>query len=200
MSTVMVKSFTPKRICDDEIFRYAGVQQADKSLNELLQNCKAELEPYLKYLTCYAETPVCVENDVCDLGFAKVKSKDLAKRLEGCQGAAIFAATLGTEVDRIIKRALATSPSKAVMLDAVGNERIEALCDAFCKELEEQKQRLGLKLKNRFSAGYGDLELNFQKQICSFLNTQSKIGLSLANSLLMTPSKSVTAIVGIYKA
>ena len=50
--------------------------------------------------------------------------------------------------------------------------------------------------KPRFSPGYGDLSLEVQKEIFSLLDCPRKIGVSLGDSLLMTPSKSVTAIIG----
>lgn len=49
----------------------------------------------------------------------------------------------------------------------------------------------------RFSPGYGDLPINMQKDIFAALDCPRKIGLSLNESLLMSPSKSVTAIIGV---
>ncbi len=49
----------------------------------------------------------------------------------------------------------------------------------------------------RFSPGYGDLTLLAQKDIFAVLDCGKRIGLTLNDSLLMSPSKSVTAFVGI---
>ena len=49
----------------------------------------------------------------------------------------------------------------------------------------------------RFSAGYGDFSLEFQRNICDALDCQRKIGITLQESLIMLPTKSVTAIIGI---
>ena len=86
------------------------------------------------------------------------------------------------------------SPSKALMFQALGAERIESLCDTFCNDMNNE---LGVRLKPRFSAGYGDLPLEVQKDIFRVLDCPRKIGLTLNDSLLMSPTKSVTAIVGI---
>lgn len=58
-------------------------------------------------------------------------------------------------------------------------------------------KELDVRLKPRFSAGYGDLPLEVQKDIFRVLDCPRKIGLTLNDSLLMSPTKSVTAIVGI---
>jgi hypothetical protein len=74
-------------------------------------------------------------------------------------------------------------------LGAIGTERIESLCDAFCNEFE--------KATHRVSAGYGDLPLEIQPQIFALLDCSRKIGLTLNQSLVMSPTKSVTAIFGL---
>ena len=82
-------------------------------------------------------------------------------------------------------------------MQAIGAERIEALCDAFCDKLKAEKSEKGLFLRPRFSAGYGDLSIELQRDIMRALDCGRKIGVTLNESLLMSPSKSVTAIVGI---
>ena len=79
------------------------------------------------------------------------------------------------------------------MMQAVGTERIEALCDRFFEDLKTEYGRI----KPRFSPGYADLSLNTQRYIFSLLDCPRRIGIFLNQSLLMSPSKSVTAFVGI---
>ena len=55
----------------------------------------------------------------------------------------------------------------------------------------------GVSLTMRYSPGFGDLSLENQKKVFALLNPQKYIGVTLNDSLLMSPSKSVTAIVGI---
>ena len=86
------------------------------------------------------------------------------------------------------------SPARAVMLQALGTERVESLCDIFCEDFGIDNSVV---LKPRFSPGYGDLSLDTQKDIFSVLNCPKNIGVYLNDSLLMSPSKSVTAFAGI---
>ena len=63
--------------------------------------------------------------------------------------------------------------------------------------LAEEHARVGKRTRPRFSAGYGDLPLGVQREIFAALDCPKHIGLTLNDSLLMSPTKSVTAIVGI---
>ena len=109
----------------------------------------------------------------------------------------IFGATVGLEADRLIKRYSRLDTARAVMLQAIGAERIEALCDAFCADIEENVAERGLFTRPRFSPGYGDLPLEIQRDFVRVLDCRRKIGVTLNESLLMSPSKSVTAIIGL---
>ena len=132
-----------------------------------------------------------------DLGFMKTDSKSLLKNLDGCDEIVLFGATIGIEFDRLMQRYIHLSPAKAFILQGIGAERIESLCDAFCEEMKTDAEKRGKFTRPRFSAGYGDFTLDAQKDIFSVLDCARKIGLTLTDSLIMSPSKSVTAIVGI---
>lgn len=148
-----------------------------------------------KNRVCFAEVTSSVSGSVTDLGFAAWDSEDFARYVGDSDKLIILAATAGLQIDRLITAKSSISPSVAHMLEAVGNERIEALCDAFCAEAET---RFG-KLKSRFSPGYGDLPLEAQKDIFTLLDPPRRIGLTLNASLMMSPSKSVTAICAVKR-
>lgn len=175
-----------------EVLRYMGAS-GDEALYALIEECISEVERDLSAKICYEEYAIKIENETVDLGFCRVESKDLSKNLSGCKKAIVFAATVGIGVDRLIKKYSLLSPSKALCIGAIGNERVEALCDLLCSELASKYG----KIRPRYSAGYGDLPLLLQKDIFNALSCTKNIGVSLGDSLLMTPEKSVTAIVGI---
>ena len=177
-----------------KVLRYAGCKDGDDALRALAQDCFAEAGRVLSYKVCYLPLSVRIDGDFCDLGVCGVRSSGLAKNLAGCDRAILFAATVGIGLDRLIARFGARSPARAVMLDALGVERIEALCDAFCEEIAQAE---GGFARPRFSPGYGDLDLSFQTEIFALLDCQKRIGLSMTDSLMMSPSKSVTAIMGL---
>lgn len=171
-----------------EISRYAGNLQDEA----LLAECISEVSDKLVYNVCYQKFPFEKQCETLNLGFAQVNSADLAKNLDGCDGILLFAATVGVELDRLIMKYCKISPVKALIFQAIGAERIEKLCDQFCKDMAKEEN-----IKPRFSPGYGDLPLDLQKEIFAALDCGKNIGLTLNDSMLMSPTKSVTAIVGI---
>ncbi|MBP3395839.1 MAG: Vitamin B12 dependent methionine synthase activation subunit [Clostridia bacterium] len=192
---LMVRSFSAPPVDRREVWRYAGHRGADveERLSLLLEECIAETMPRLQYRVAYLELPLPL---TC---FTPEARAGIEERVTGCHSVLLFAATVGVEMDRLIARYSRTQPSKSLLLDALGSERIEALCDAFCAELAAEKGREGLAALPRFSPGYGKLPLTAQRELIALLDAPRKIGLALNESLLMSPAKSVTAIVGIYK-
>lgn len=181
----------------DEIRRYAGVRGACEEIEPILQSEVDNIANKLTYKVCYREFPVTDHGTHLDLGFIKTTSADLRRALLGCESIVLFAATVGMSIDRRIARYTAVSPTRALVLQAIGAERIESLCDRFCREIAEQKAAEGRRTRPRFSPGYGDLPLLVQTDIFAVLDPSRKIGLSLNESLLMSPSKSVTALIGV---
>lgn len=194
---IYVKQYDSPFVDQAEIFRYARCKEATEELSAQMQACLSEVWNQLQYKVCYIRLPIQKEQESLNLGFAVTNSKALYKNLEECSEIILFAATVGLGIDRLITRYSKVSPSKALWLQAIGTERIEALCDTFCADMAQQLQTEGKKLHTRFSPGYGDLPLALQKNVFQILDCPRKIGISLNESLLMSPSKSVTAIMGI---
>ena len=195
MKTVMLWQGGLPSVNTREALRYAGVKEADQEMKALLSECEALCRGRLSPRLCYAFYPVKREGDWLDLGFSKTDSRALCRNLAGCDEIVLFAGTIGLEMDRLIARSAKLSPARAVMLQAIGTERVESLCDAF----EEWLIGEGLEISTRFSPGYGDVPLSMQRDIFEALDCPKRIGVSLNESLLMSPAKSVTAIIGIAK-
>lgn len=198
--TAITKTYAEPPISEREILRYAGCREADDGVLSLMRSCVSEAREKLTYKLVYRELPICdiTQDSRINFGTFDIISVDLAKNLRGCESVFLFAATVGIEIDRLIYKYGRISPAKALMMQAIGAERIEALCDAFCNEIENDLPD-GCRLKPRFSPGYGDLPIDSQKEIITILDASKLIGLSLNESFLMSPSKSVTAFVGVSK-
>ena len=193
MAAVLVKTYEAPAPDFSEAARYAGLPKA-AAVPDTLKTVFAELADTLSYKVCFAEYPIEVNGDSLDLGFAAVRSADLAKCLADCDRVVLFAATVGLAPDRLSEKYRRLSPEKALYANAIGAERVEALCDAFCADLAAEQPT-----RPRFSPGYGDLPLSLQTAVFKALDCPRKIGVTLTDSLLMTPTKSVTALVGILK-
>ena len=180
-----------------EVLRYLGYTDGicDKETETLIDTCYGELCRAITPKACFTEGKIERTGggylSVCGID---LESRALEKNLSGCDRAAIFGATLGIGADRLIAKYSSVSPSKSVVIDAVASSLIEVYCDAVCEMIA-----YGRELNPRFSAGYGDLALESQTKIADLLSLQKNVGVCLTESLLMTPAKSVTAIVGIKK-
>lgn len=122
---------------------------------------------------------------------------DIRKMLAPCGGAVLLAATLGAESERMLLREQARSSESALLLDAVLSAAIESVCDVQENALRETLLKEGLYLTDRFSPGYGDMPIGQTREICSVLNTERTIGLTVSGSGIMMPRKSVTAVMGV---
>ena len=189
---IMVKTYPAPSVDYGEIMRYAGIGKGAVELEAMVRDCVAEAENRFSYKVCYVTLPVTISGNRVDFESFSVESAHLAKCLAGCEKAVIFAATVGMEIDRIIKKYSVLSPAKAVIFQAIGAERCESLCDVFNKEIAQNTATAP-----RFSPGYGDFPLDSQRDIFTLLDAGRKIGVTLGESLLMSPSKSVTAVIGI---
>ena len=194
-NTVLTKTYSHFPFNQKQILRFAGVTSSSPQIESLLKECLEEVKDKFIFKICFVECDITTNENLIDFGLFKTVSKSLKNHLNNCNSAIIFAATVGLEIDKLIAKYGEISPSKALILTAIGNERIESLCDIFCKEIKEE----GLKTTSRFSAGYGDLELDTQKDLFRILQCHKNIGLTLNDSLIMSPTKSVTAIIGLKK-
>ena len=86
--------------------------------------------------------------------------------------------------------------AKAAIYQATGAEMVECVCDELNEQLRQDVAQEGLYLKPRFSPGYGGTPLSLQRDFERILH-MSAIGISLTETCLMVPSKSVTAFIGI---
>ena len=124
-------------------------------------------------------------------------SRNLSRNLRGCAQIILFAATRGPGPDQLIRRASVSKVSDMVIYQAASAAMIEAYCDRLNTELKAAAAQDGLFLRPRYSPGYGDLALESQKDLIRLLDAPRGIGVTLTESLLMAPSKSVTAVIGV---
>ena len=152
----------------------------DKAEEEILKICR----PVYTFTEIPKDSPV--------LG-----GEDIRKVIEKSEKVVLIAATLGIYVDKLIRKWQITDMAQAVVIDAMASVAIEQFMDKI--ELELSKRYSGYYFTNRFSPGYGDYPLEKQKEIIKLLNTEKKLGLNLTESLMLNPTKSVTAVIGMGK-
>ena len=126
-----------------------------------------------------------------------MQGEDIKNHLVGCEKAVVMCATLGAEIDKMIRINQISDMAKAVVLDSFASVAVEQICKGVDKLLADKYNDYYFTF--RFSPGYGDYPIELQKEFLKLLDAHRKIGLSTNDNFLLTPSKSVTAIAGLSK-
>ncbi len=194
---VYVKKYELPTVDKDEVLRYMGVRVSDEKTEELTAFCIDECEKNAVFApsVCYAVFDMDVSDNAVVYGGLQLKSSSLSSHFKGCEKVIVFAATVGIGIDRLIEKYSRLSASKALCFGSIGAQRIEELCDVFCEDMKNEFSHM--KHTSRFSPGYGDLDISLQKDIFRLLDCPKRIGISLCDSFIMSPSKSVTALIGL---
>ncbi len=127
-----------------------------------------------------------------------LKSTGLARLLGGSCEVLFMAATVGYEIaDRIDLEMREGNPAKALILDSVASQTADAALDSMMILIGGLLAPSGRKLtKRRYSPGYGDLPLEWQKTIFDMLMLE-KLNLKITDKFMLIPEKSVIAIAGV---
>jgi hypothetical protein len=124
-----------------------------------------------------------------------ITGDDIHRHLAGCRKALALAVTLGTRCDDFVRRAGVGNVAAAAGADALASSLIEQMADRAEQALRDLHP--GKYLTGRFSPGYGDWSITAQPALCAALETPRSIGLTVTDSCLLLPRKSVTALLGV---
>lgn len=142
--------------------------------------------------------PLCrLEDEQLICGGLALPGRAIARHLKDCNRCMLLAVTLGFAVDRHISIAGQSNPYQALLLDACATTAIEDLADHAAERGRELLLTEPHAVTFRFSPGYGDLPLALQPKLLELLDARRLLGLTAGSSLLLSPIKSVTAIIGI---
>ena len=191
-----------------EVARYLGYRRAtppEADVSALMEKAASEMQAVMKAQSVFEVFDLTVGSirpsdysTTVSLRFADVtlQSRDLGRNLAGCSKVALLAATIGPQVDSLIRRHSSLNPVYASILQATGAMYIEELVDLINAEIKKIAEADGLRTRPRYSPGYGDVPLQVQKDFFRLLPC-TRIGLTLMDTLIMAPEKSVTAFVGL---
>lgn len=186
------------RLDKAEIYRYLGYKKSglpDAKTDALIDACSKTILSSSAIRHRYRQFPITVEQDCVRLtGTDAVLQGDAIRaHLKGCRACILMAVTLGIGADKAIKQAQLRSMAEAVVLDACATAAIEAAADA----VEAEIQQTAGPCNFRFSPGYGDFPLAFQKELLALLNAEKQLGLHVNAGGMLLPTKSVTAVLGV---
>lgn len=182
---------TLEKLNRNEAIRYLGGAgiQLNKQMQSLMDECEKEVlekaVPKFRY----------IELDLpCD---EIMGGNDIANHLEGCEKAILMCATLGADIDKLIRISQVSDMAKAVVLDSLSSVAVEQVCNNVDEIIAEKYA--GYNMTFRFSPGYGDYPISLQRDFLRMLDAPRKIGLTTNDNFLLMPTKSVTAVLGLSK-
>ena len=180
-----------------EALRYLAIARPDAGSLEAIEPVAAALEQALTPRFTFAAFPVRHTPEGISLeGSGLVLPGEMARTmLRDCTDAVLLLCTLGAGFEARLRAASARDMAQAAMLDACGSAYVEAGCDAAEQAIAARFP--GKFLTDRFSPGYGDLPLELQPKLCAALDSQRRLGVTVTESLLMVPMKTVSAVIGL---
>lgn len=192
----------------DEVLRYLGYHtntRPDEKTSALLKSCTGEILKAARPRSIWSafEIDTRTEDEVRLLRAGKfiLRGQDICRHLEGCSRCVMMAATIGSEVDRLIASAQVLDMLRAVILDCCATAAIEDYCDHIQADIAEWAAGCDeeFEITSRYSPGYGDLPIESQRDWTALLDTSRKIGLAATGRHILIPRKSVTAVIGLYR-
>lgn len=181
-----------------EALRYLGVRgPADEALRSQMTVLATELSSRIIPRKTWRVFPLSPSGQGILLGNILLPGRSAAGMLAECTACALMVCTLGADFDAWLRQLQARDMARAVVLDALGSAFIEAACDDVEKEIAGRFPKRYL--TDRFSPGYGDLPLILQPELLAAAEAR-RIGVTVTETCLMAPQKSVTALVGIADA
>ena len=128
----------------------------------------------------------------------ELRGRDIYRHLKDARFAALMVCTLGMDAERRLRTTGAQQPLEGAVLDAACSAYVEAAVEQMDQQVKAVAAAHGLAGNWRFSPGYGDCPLTAQHSIVAALNATRLIGLTVTPTSLLMPTKSVTAVIGLF--
>ena len=123
----------------------------------------------------------------------------ISRQLWKIEKIALFLCTAGPGLEEYSKKLMHEGDFiKGYIADIVGSEIVESAMDRIQDDLEQQMKQTGLGITDRYSPGYCGWSVGEQHKLFSFF-PENFCGITLNETSLMQPIKSVSGVIGIGK-
>ncbi len=180
---------------EKEVRRYA---RAEKISNEIVAKAVTDAIAFAVPAGFYQIFDYSDKNGIIISEEKKLllEGNDIKKHLNSCEKVTVLAVTVGDIIEEEISNASKRGDyAYSLILDAAATEAVEETADNLEKVINITAKKEGYYLTSRFSPGYGDFPIEAQREILK-LSGGGRVGIDLTESLMLTPRKSVTAIIG----
>ena len=186
-----------------EVLRYLGHngQKIDNDLNSKINQCIKETKNEIDTKYVYQIYDIKKDLNLNTVQFENtnliLKSKDISELLRDCDKCVLMCATLGFNIEKNIRRYSYNNLTKGIIIDACATTSIEEVCDLVQDSILDKVAKEEKSLTMRYSPGYGDLDISANRDILNVLDAHRKIGVTVTNTGIIIPRKSVVALIGI---
>jgi len=166
-----------------------------KSLDDSLAKARSLSKP--KYIRTVKKITAAGEGFIEIEGGIRFSVGAISRSLKDARHLVIYLATIGDKIERIAgEMTSGTEPLQGYLLDRLGSFAVESLAEAVEKNIRKDYSILRKSVSRRYSPGYCDWPIEEQRLLARVLDF-SKIGVTLNESCMMVPKKSISAIVAI---
>jgi hypothetical protein len=146
-----------------------------------------------------------IDEPMLDAGNGSLRAADqdfilgklITSRLRNIERLAVFVCTAGPSISILAEKKKESGDLLgSYVIDSAGSVIVEAAVDKMQDLLDKQMCELGFRITNRYSPGYCHWHTSEQKKIFSLL-PPGFCGITLTDSFLMIPVKSVSGLIGI---
>ena len=188
--TEKILTYHDLRITPADVYEQMGYHDAEPDevtkaeLTRIINEVSQWLRPRFSYFVVSVQPPFDMGNIIL-------------RQLRGSEAYALFICTAGVEYEAYQQRLKEQGDMVRVFIaDALGSVIAEKCADQMEKALQESIDKLGWKHTNRFSPGYCGWHVS-QQQLLFPLFQGHTCGVTLTDSSLMVPIKSVSGIIGL---
>ncbi|MCX7779386.1 MAG: methionine synthase [Negativicutes bacterium] len=188
-----------RRINPKETARYAGLKNSGDFPAELVAAACLEAQCLASPRGIWQVYDYsCASGEIHSCQPVTLEGQHIRRHLAGCVSVAILAATIGPGVE---ERAAALfgkgEYTSGLLLDAAGSAAVEEVADSLERLIVNNGAQQGYGATPRFSPGYGDWAISIQPEMLRLAHA-GEIGVNITASLMLTPRKSITAVIGLY--
>ena len=180
----------------EDVLKEFKAKSTTGNILERLESALSSAKPLLEPKACCKDYNHLKTTDTSiTLSDFTIQSKNIANLLKNSSRATLFATTIGPKLNRKIDQLSGDDILTASLFDLIGSTAVEKLTSHVNNLITARAASENYTTTPRFSCGYGDWQITDQPKILDAL-AASDIGISANQSCMMSPEKSVTAILG----
>jgi hypothetical protein len=192
----------PLRVDRDEVLRFQGYKKGidvpDAAVLSLFDEALTLGEALMEPRVVYRAVPVTGQgSNRIDAGGERLHIPDIGRLWGQLEKVGAGICTVGADIEHRVRRLWDERELPlAVMLDSVGSAAVESLAEYANDLLCQAAIPAGIKVTNRISPGYAGWDTTEQAALFG-LCPGGPIGVTLNESSVMTPGKSISFLVGV---